>query len=73
MGDEADRHIEQGMMPCGGLGPDPDECDVVCAHCKTPIYLDSRYVWRHVEYISWCRTKAVGPGEKCFCGIDHRE
>jgi len=42
-----------------------------CKHCKTAIYRDSRRYWRHEGWVSHCRTKAIGPDEKCWCGREH--
>ncbi len=42
-----------------------------CKHCNTPIEQDTKGHWRHTEWVSWCRSKAVGPGQECWCGADH--
>lgn len=46
---------------------------IKCQHCSTPIYKDTRGKWRHSRWVSWCRTVAVGPNEKCWCGQCHKE
>jgi len=44
-----------------------------CQHCKKEIYRDIKGHWRHIKFVSWCRTKAVGPDQSCWCGRNHNK